>query len=261
MLIKRFMLLFSGFLALALGFGAPAGQAEERTNSIGMEFVLIQAGSFTMGADKNFETADDDETPQHEVTINEPFYLGKYEVTQEQWVKIMGENPSKFKARNNPVEEISWADTQIFINKLNEKEGTDKYRLPTEAEWEYAARAGTNTIYSFGDDPRQLEEYAWYKDNADGATHPVGQLRPNAWGLYDMHGNVWEWVQDWYQDNYYSSSPAADPPGPSSGSSLVLRGGSWNLGPWISRSANRYDLAPDYRQNHLGLRLAFSAGQ
>jgi len=241
-------------LGLASGVAA---QPKTFTNSIGMEFVLIPAGSFMMGADKNFEEAADHETPRHKVTISKSFYLGKYEVTQEQWVAVMGSNPSNFKGRTNPVEEVSWHDVQEFIHRLNQKENTNVYRLPTEAEWEYACRAGTTTTYSFGDDADQLGQYAWYIDNSGDKTHPVGQKQPNAWGLYDMHGNVWEWVQDWYGKTYYSQSPAKDPQGPSSGESRLLRGGSWNFDASNARCANRVYLAPAFRvSNVVGVRVA-----
>ena len=156
-----------------------------------------------MGSDKG----NDDEKPMHEVRISKPFYLGKYEVTQGQWQAVMGNNPSRFKGDpNRPVEQVAWEDVQAFMRKLNAIEGGTTYRLPTEAEWEYAARAGTTTAYSFGDDPRLLGEYAWYSENAKGKTHPVGQKKSNAWGLHDMHGNVWEWVQDWYSKPYPSGT-------------------------------------------------------
>jgi formylglycine-generating enzyme required for sulfatase activity len=146
-----------------------------------------------MGANKNFEDASDDETPQHRVSISKPFYLGKYEVTQAQWEAAMGSNPSEFKGRDNPVELVSWEDAQEFISRLNRKEGHSSYRLPTEAEWEYAARAGSISAYNFGDDSGQLQSYAWYgEEHNAGSTHPVGQKQPNALGLYDMHGNVGE---------------------------------------------------------------------
>jgi formylglycine-generating enzyme required for sulfatase activity len=181
--------------------------------------------------------------------------LGKYEVTQQQWMAVMGDNPSKFKGRSNPVEQVSWDDVQDFIRRLNQKEGTNKYRLPTEAEWEYAARAGTTSTWSFGDDASDTGRYAWYRDNR---THPVGQKQPNAWGLHDMHGNAYEWVQDWYDDGYYARSPGTDPKGPSTGAFRVLRGGGWGDSARFLRSASRSYNAPDSRPGDLGFRLAFS---
>ncbi|MDR1043801.1 MAG: formylglycine-generating enzyme family protein [Candidatus Adiutrix sp.] len=227
------------------------------TNSLGMEFTLIPAGSFTMGADKKFEDATDDEMPQHRVIISQPFYLGAYEVTQAQWTAVMGNNPSKFKILSNPVEMVSWNDVQAFIQWLNAKEGHNRYRLPTEAEWEYAARAGTTGAYSFGGDKDSLGRYAWYRDNSGEKTHSVGQKQPNALGLYDMHGNVWEWVQDWYGRNY-SSSSVTDPKGPSSGTLRVARGGSWSDSARYCRAAYRSHDSPDGRGDDVGFRLALS---
>ncbi|MCL2122613.1 MAG: formylglycine-generating enzyme family protein, partial [Desulfovibrionaceae bacterium] len=168
------------------------------TNSIGIKFVLIPAGSFLMGSDARALN----EKPPHRVHISKPFYLGKFEVTQEQWQAVMGNNPSRFKGPDNPVEGVSWEDVREFIQRLNEKEGHRRYRLPTEAEWEYAARGGTSSRWSFGDDAGLLDQYAWYKDNSEDTTHPVGQKKSNPWGLHDMHGNVFEWVQDWYGGDY-----------------------------------------------------------
>jgi formylglycine-generating enzyme required for sulfatase activity len=193
------------------------------TNSIGMKFVLIPAGEFTMGSPENEQGRDSNE-PQHKVKITKPFYMQTTEVTQAQWKAVMGNNPSYFKGNDLPVETVSWDDAQEFIKKLSAKEGV-KYRLPTEAEWEYACRAGSTTKFYFGEDESKLDEYAWYHNNSDGKTHPVGQKKPNAWGLYDMHGNVWEWCQDWYGADYYKNSPAEDPQGPASAESRVLRGG------------------------------------
>ncbi|MDR1921073.1 MAG: formylglycine-generating enzyme family protein [Candidatus Adiutrix sp.] len=228
-------------------------------NRIGMEFVLIPAGEFMMGSPDADKEAFDGEKPQHRVTISQPFYLGKYAVTQAQWEAVMGNNPSFFKGLSNPVERVSWEDVQEFIKKLNQKEGTSKYRLPTEAEWEYAARAGTTSRYSFGDDAEALGRYAWYWDNSGMTTHPVGGKEPNGWGLYDMHGTVWEWVQDWYGD--YAGSSATDPQWPSSGSYRVNRGGSWLSYARYCRSASRDSRSPDSRGLILGFRLAFSSGQ
>jgi len=226
------------------------------TNTIGMEFVLIPAGTFTMGSPDSDQDANDNEKPAHQVTISQPFYLGKYEVTEAQWKAVMDENPSKFKGANHPVERVSWNDTQQFIQKLNEREGSRFYRLPTEAEWEYACRADTATIYSFGDDPAQLDDYAWYNANSGGKTHPVGKKKPNPWGLYDMHGNVWEWVQDLYVDDYYQYSPTSDPQGPTRGESRVLRGGSWIGHGQYARSAYRDRNVPGGRDVINGFRLA-----
>ncbi len=202
---------------------------KEMRNSLDVEFVLISEGEFLMGS----ADGENDERPVHKVRISQPFYLGKYEVTQAQWEAVMGNNPSHFKGSffkkgdpNRPVENVSWEEVQEFIRKLNAKEGGAHYRLPTEAEWEYTCRAGSTTAYCFGDDEELLGEYAWYGENAGIQTHPVGQLKPNAWGLYDMHGNVWEWVQDCYGE--YPAEAVTDPQGPSSGSSRVKRGGGWS---------------------------------
>jgi len=239
---------------------APKGSAKTMTNSIGIEFVLVPAGSFQMGCDKNFDRCDDNALPRHNVKISKPFYLGKYEVTQEQWVSVMGNNPSGVKGRLHPVEEVSWNDVQKFIGKLNTKEGTNKYRLPTEAEWEYAARAGSNGKWCFGDDESQLSQYAWYDKECKGNINPVGKLQPNRWGLYDMHGNVWEWVNDRFGENYYSDSPSTDPQGPSSGPERVNRGGSYCYPADWSRSAYRYlGWSPSDHFGGLGFRLAKDA--
>jgi formylglycine-generating enzyme required for sulfatase activity len=256
----RFVMICLSLLSLLLSGGAFSAQAAEKTytNSIGMEFVLIPSGSFTMGADENFEEASDEETPQHRVTISKPFYLGTHEVTQAQWTAVMGNNPSKFKGQSNPVEQVSWDDVQAFIRRLNQQEGHKRYRLPTEAEWEYAARAGTTGAYSFGNDADSLGRYAWYYGNSGKKAHPVGQKQPNPWGLHDMHGNVNEWVQDWYGERYYANSPGTDPKGPSSGSDRVVRGGSWFYRAEVCLSAVRISSTPGYRSDSLGFRLALS---
>lgn len=225
------------------------------SNSIGMEFILIPPGTFRMGGDKKLEQAEDHETPRHLVKISIAFFMGKYEVTQSQWSKIMNNNPSEFKDGIRPVERVSWNDVQAFIQKLNTKEKTNKYRLPTEAEWEYAARAGSENSYSFGSDANKLDQYGWYRRNSAGETHPVGQLKPNAWGLFDMHGNVHEWCQDWFDRKYYSQSPSHAPLGPSSGLAKVLRGGDWGSEDWYCRCSSRSLSSPDRRSNRLGFRL------
>jgi|RhiMetdeSRZDD1v2_1073273.scaffolds.fasta_scaffold21957_3 formylglycine-generating enzyme required for sulfatase activity len=224
------------------------------TNSLGMQFALIPAGEFQMGS----TSGDNDERPVRTVRIGKPFYLGIHEVTQSQWEAVMGNNPSQFKGdANRPVETVSWEEVQKFIGKLNTKEGGTKYRLPTEAEWEYAARAGSTTAYSFGDDSSQLGKHAWFGGNAGNTTHPVGTLQPNAWGLYDMYGNVWEWVQDWY--GKYTVESVTDPQGPASGSHRVGRGGSWFHDARNCRSADRYHDAPGFRSVNLGFRLLRTA--
>jgi len=236
---------------------AEAAQAGEViTNSIGIKMVLIPAGEFLMGSPDSDEDADTWEKPQHRVKITRPFYLGVYPVTQEEYERVMGKNPSDFKGdRQRPVETVSWNDAAEFCRRLSEKEGKT-YRLPTEAEWEYACRAGRTTKWCFGDSQSQLADYAWYDDNSGGTTHPVGEKKPNAWGLYDMHGNVYEWCDDWYDEDYYSASPAADPKGPDSTAYRVLRGGSWDFDPWVTRSADRGWDAPDDRSLYFGFRLA-----
>jgi formylglycine-generating enzyme required for sulfatase activity len=217
-----------------------------------MEFDLIPAGKFQRGS--NDSDAYDNEKPVHTVRITQPFYLGKYEVTQGQWQAVMGSNPSHFTGDpRRPVDNVSWDDVREFMRRLNALEGGATYRLPTEAEWEYAARAGTTGRWSFGNEVSQLGRYAWYDENAAGQTHPVGQLQPNPWGLYDIHGNVWEWVQDWY--GKYASGTAIDPAGPSSGSDRVYRGGSWRYSARFCRSAFRYYDAPGFRLDNVGFRL------
>ena len=222
-------------------------------NSIGMEFVLIHAGEFLMGSNDKFYSERPDH-PVHRVRISKPFYLGQYEVTQGQWQMIMEDNPSLFQGDSNlPVEHVSWEDVQELLRKMNAHEGSARYRLPTEAEWEYAARAGTTTAYSFGHDSHQLSEYAWYRENSENKSHPVGQKKPNPWGLYDMHGNVWEWVQDWY--GLSTAGTAADPVGPPWGLSRVFRGGSWFSDAWYCQSAYYNGVRPSTRNGYLGFRL------
>ena len=228
------------------------------TNSIGMQLVLIQPGEFMMGSPNSDSSAESDEKPQHEVRITKPFYLDKYQVTQEQWQAVMGGNPSMFEGPKNPVEQVSWHECQVFLDKLNEKYGGagGEFRLPTEAQWEYACRAGSKTRFSFGDDEERLVEYAWYESNSGGTTHPVGKKEPNAWGLYDMHGNVWEWCADWYDPGYYARSSADDPTGSEGGSGRVHRGGGWGYAGGRCRSAYRGSDGPGYRDGLLGLRVS-----
>jgi formylglycine-generating enzyme required for sulfatase activity len=232
--------------------GVPKELTVDLGGGVKIDFVLIPAGSFQMGDEKGKSN----EKPVHKVNITKPFYLGKYEVTQEQWQAVMGSNPSHFKGPKNPVEQVSWDNCQAFLNKLNEKSrsGGVKFGLPTEAQWEYACRAGTTTQYSVGDDPAKLGDYAWWKENAEKTTHPVGQKKPNAWGLYDMHGNVFEWCADWYAA--YSNSSVDDSTGPTSGSDRVLRGGCWSFDAGLCRSAFRFIGTPAFRFHILGFRVA-----
>ena len=250
--LSLFLCCFTSFFV-----DVPVFALEAWTNSIGMEFVKIPSGSYMRGCNPNSGNCESRETPQRRISISS-FWIGKYEVTQEQWVAVMGSNPSKFKGRTNPVEQVSWNDAQEFVRRLNAKEGHNRYRLPTEAEWEYAARAGSTTAYSFGDDAGELGAYAWYDGNSGDKTHPVGQKRPNAWGLYDIHGNVWEWVQDWYGEKYSRSDASTDPRGPSSGEFRVLRGGGWDNNAGYCRSAVRNFYTPVFHYEFYGFRLALS---
>ena len=220
-------------------------------NSIGMVLVPIPAGEFLMGSPETELGRQDDEV-QHQVTLTKPFLLGVHEVTQGQWQAVMGTTPWKGKqyvkeGDDYPATYVSWNDAVEFCRQLSEKEGLE-YRLPTEAEWEYACRAGTTTAYSFGDDASELGEYAWYRENAWDAgqkyAHTVGQKKPNPWGLYDMHGNVFEWCQDWGGD--YPSESVTDPAGPSSGSIRVCRGGSWVSKAEWCRSSLRNGSPPSF---------------
>ena len=219
---------------------APVGPA-------GMEFVWIPAGKFRMGSTGS--EAFDDEQPVTQVRISRGFWLGKYEVTQTEWEAVMGSNPSSFNGCGHcPVEEVSWNDVQDFISRLNAQEGREVYRLPTETEWEYAARAGTT-----GDRYGDLDAIAWYGDTSGRRTHPVGGKAPNAWGLYDMLGNVVEWVEDWYGD--YAGGSVTDPRGPGSGSGRVIRGGCWVGAARHSRVSNRNVSSAEVRYDFLGFRL------
>jgi formylglycine-generating enzyme required for sulfatase activity len=224
-----------------------ADKAIDLGGGVLLEMVLLPAGSFDMGSNNGYP----DEKPVHRVTITKPFYLGKYEVTQGQWKAVMGTNPSKFTGNDElPVEQVSWEECQEFIRRLNARTGLE-FRLPTEAEWEYACQAGAS-----GDYAGNLDQMGWYDKNSNNTTHSVGQKQPNAWGLYDMHGNVWEWCADWYGDTYYNGSPGTDPKGPSGGSVRVNRGGCWGSVASYCRSAYRFWGLLGSRSPILGFRLA-----
>jgi formylglycine-generating enzyme required for sulfatase activity len=231
--------------------GAAATSAQVNTASPALDelragFIQIPAGEFMMGSD----TGSAAEKPAHRVRISQPFEMGKHEVTQAEWEAVMGNRPSYFGGDNRPVEQVSWNDVQEFIGRLNALDDGYAYRLPTEAEWEYACRAG-----STGDYAGKLDQMAWVDENSQQMTHAVGTKQPNAWGLYDMHGNVFEWCQDYYDANYYAQSPAVDPQGPESGSFRVKRGGGWMFAAAFARSAARDLFAPSYRFNYVGFRL------
>jgi formylglycine-generating enzyme required for sulfatase activity len=234
----------------------------------GMEFVRVPEGCFQMGSPADETGRDDDEGPVHEVCVDN-FWMGRTEVTQGQWQEIMGYNPSHFKnGADYPVEEVGWYDVQHYIQKLSSRSGND-FRLPTEAEWEYAARAGTHTPFSFGQtiSPDQInyDGNFPYRDAPKGIYRqkptPVASFPANAFGLHDMHGNIYEWCQDWYEKNYYLNSPRSNPKGPSSGSGRVIRGGSWYLNASTCRSADRDRIRLDDHYNSLGFRLVLSSGR
>jgi formylglycine-generating enzyme required for sulfatase activity len=252
--------------------GGDGPKASERknhdfVNSIGMKFVWIPPGSFMMGSPKGEKERIFKET-QHKVTLTKGFYIGVYTVTQEQWQEVMGNNPSKFKGEKNlPVDSVNWNDCQEFIKKLPEKDKDKKaYRLPTEAEWEYACRAGTTTPFYFGE--AISTEQANYDGNVyasgkkgvnRGKTTPVGSFPGNGWGLHDTHGNVWQWCQDWHGD--YPNKDVTDPQGPENGGSRIVRGGSYFNGPAVCRSASRVGVGPGFRSSdyfNFGFRVCFS---
>lgn len=211
--------------------------------------VKVEGGTFRMGSTKY-----DDEKPIHTVRLSD-FCIGKYEVTQEEWEAVMGNNPSHFKGENKPVECVSWKDCQEFIKKLNDLTGL-QFRLPTEAEWEYAARGGNRSKGYKYSGSNNIGNVAWYWDNSNKETHAVGTKQPNELGIYDMSGNVWEWCSDWYSSSYYSSSPADNPTGPSTGSYRVIRGGGWYYYAEYCRVSSRYDCNPDFHISYFGMRLA-----
>ncbi len=247
----------------------------------GMSFASIPGGSFLMGSPSSEQGRDGDEGPEHRVTVSS-FEMMTTEVTVAQFREFVNatgyrteaetgdgawisrwerqedanwQNPYLNQTEQHPVVCVSWNDAVAFVDWLNHRDPGKGYRLPTEAEWEYACRAGTTTRYSIGDSESDLARLGWYDGNSDNTTHSVGQKEPNAWGLYDMHGNVWEWCGDWYGSNYYSSSPSTDPTGPSRGYSRVFRGGGWNGAARFCRSAGRGYSGPTRRRNFIGFRL------
>ncbi|WMW25067.1 formylglycine-generating enzyme family protein [Methanolobus sediminis] len=219
------------------------------TNSIGMDFVLIPSGEFSLDSSEfKYDVISD-------ISIPEPFYLGKFQVTQKQWNAVMEKCPSCFESHNRPVECITWNEVREFIAKLNELEKTDKYRLPSELEWEYACRAGTDTKYFFGDSDRELDKYAWYYQNSEHMTHPVGLKKANPWGLHDMYGNVWEWCQDRYHRNYEEALAEGSAWDFVGSIGIVLRGGGWVSYSEKCRSSYRSSFDSDYGSYSVGFRL------
>ena len=258
-LVLVWVLLVMGPMFASCGLGH--GTDKAYVNQYGMEFVIIPAGTFIMGSPAHEPGRNLDEA-QHKVTLTKSFYMQRTEVTQKQWFRVMGEDPSLFKNCGNdcPVEFISWEDCQEFVKHLNRKEGSQKYRLPTEAEWEYACRANSASAFANGPATQtgcgydeHLDAIGWYCGNAGKRPHPAAKKMPNAFGLYDMHGNVWEWVEDWY--DIYPLKDVTDPRGPASGSSRVLRGGGWHEDVEGCRSAVRLGRPPDSRAGTLGFRL------
>ncbi|MBO4544782.1 MAG: formylglycine-generating enzyme family protein [Verrucomicrobia bacterium] len=233
-----------------------------------LDMIWIEPGTFTMGSPESELGRSDDEI-QHEVTLSEGYWMGKYEVTQAQYEAVTGRNPSNFKGADLPVEQISWNDAMDFCGKLTEIEKTAgrlpsgyEYTLPTEAQWEYACRAGTTTALNSGknlsdmEECSEMDEVGWYLPNSNKTTHPVGQKQPNAWGLYDMHGNVWEWCLDWYGD--YPTIAVTDPTGPSTGFRRVQRGACWDYNALLCRSANRNSFGPSLKGFNFGFRVALA---
>jgi formylglycine-generating enzyme required for sulfatase activity len=243
------------------------------TNSIGMKLVEIPPGEFLMGSPDSDMAAPADEKPQHRVRITRPFYLGVHPVTQGQYRAVTGTSPASFEGSDDlPVDSVSWLDAVAFCNRLSALEGLEPYydengwtrrggegyRLPTEAEWEYAACAGSTTRFHFGDGEAGIDDHAWFSDNAQHRTQPVGQKRPNGFGLHDMHGNLWEWCCDAYDPQYYGQSPASDPHCSAQVAFRVHRGGCWSDGPWYLRSADRGASAADSQDDDMGFRVCRS---
>ncbi len=262
---KIFLISMLIVAAASVSFSSECSMEEWKVDLPGMKedakpliMVKIPAGSFMMGSPASEEGHEENEAPLHKVTISKDFYLGKYEITQEQWLALMKKNPSTEEDANFPVNRVSWNDCQEFIKKLNKLTGKKGFRLPTEAEREYACRAGTSTKVYFGADPsdEEYEKHAWLRTNSEGELHVVGSLKSNPWGLYDILGNVWEWCSDWYGP--YKAGDQTDPQGPETGTEKVFRGGSWMARPIWIRAADRGKFTPENRRNTGGLRVAFS---
>ena len=260
--------------SLVLVFGAHASAVDfEEVTVRDIVFVRIPSGSFTMGATDEVQAQlqtegawtrfEQCERPAHTVTISKPLLIGKYEITQKQWAAVMGKKnaPFAFKGENLPVESVSWTEAQSFLTALNKLEGKARFRLPTEAEWEYCSRAGSVSAYGLAADnipitKENLADYAWLSANSGNKTHPVGTRKPNAWGLYDMQGNVWEWVADWYGASFYTSAPPMDPQNKDgvNCTERVFRGGSWVLTAPNLRASFRGAALPGAKSAYVGFR-------
>jgi formylglycine-generating enzyme required for sulfatase activity len=251
--------------AAARRLGVPVEKSIDLGGGVNLELALIPAGWFEMGSPEDEAGRSLTDAPLHHVRISRPFYMGRYEVTQEVWKQVMGSNPSYCRNPRHPVEQVFWADCQDFLARLNTlvKDGGG-FRLPTEAEWEWACRAGTRTRFSFGDDERRLGDYAWCSENSGGVTHPVGEKLPNAWGLHDMHGNVQEWCADWFDTFLSGTGPSVphwriDPQGPSAGGGRVIRSSAWGtIDPGFYRSAVRDCWDPARCSKSLGFRVVLA---
>ena len=227
------------------------------TNGLTIEMILIPSGDFQMGS----AVGEEPEKPVHDIRITRPFYLGKYQVTKEQWEAVTGRNPSEAEQRGakRPVDSVSWDDiTEEFLPKVQRyAPGGWSFRLPTEAEWEYACRAGTDTVFFFGDDAGELGEYCWYAPNSDCRTHDVGTKKPNPWGFHDMLGNVYEWVEDWYDERFYDRTPRQDPCNTTPAVDRMARGGA-DFKNDCRPTERRHGQPPDFRNGSFGFRLAMS---
>lgn len=258
MLFVQFQLFLLFALYSCIAFAQPEIKSVQLNENTQMDFALVPSGKFIMGSPEDEKDRDKDESPQREVEITKAFYFGVYEVTQKEWLAVMGTNPSIFQGAeenlNNPVDMVSWNDCIEFITILNRK-GLGKFRLPTEAEWEYSCRASTTTRFHWGDDNdyKELYQYGWFNPMSTAMPHPVGEKKPNQWGLYDMIGNVWEWCSDWKGD--YNELENVDPQGPKEGTLKIFRSGSWFNLPHTLRAANRNAHLPNEGYTNIGLRL------
>jgi formylglycine-generating enzyme required for sulfatase activity len=272
--MEAWKLAFFGLVwSVSLGIAGPAPEPFTVKEFAGIKFVWIPGGKFTMGtlgpvrerleAEGVWSRFLECELPAREVWITKGFWVGRFEITQEQWRSVLGDkpnsDPSTFKGKQRPVENVSWEDIQLFLEELNQSRGGG-FRLPTESEWEYISRAGSRSEFGIGEggvpiELRDLEKYAWFKKNADGESRTVGSLKPNAWGIYDLHGNVWEWCADFYDAKAYYWSDPYDPVNHQTSPERVMRGGSWYLSAMNLRSGQRSGNWSDFRSPYVGFRL------